>query len=607
MIEAQEYPVVLPGTLVGQKRDRPEEFLNQMVSPYTRNMEFKNGRLQGRGGLSKFSSTILPGFPIMEKAILDLTKFGGVRSEIFATKSDVLKYDFSNSRFDFLNVLYTTGTIEIQAGTPTIVRGTGTAWAASNVKAGDYIKIGAGSVHTGSTWYKILSVNTGAQQLTLTTSGPTTAALSAYVLRATMTGGATDFYDWVQFEDTALGQLIVMTNGVDKPFYWTGTGQLVMFTAGMLPASMTAAKYVSVFAGRLLMGWCVVAGLNQPQRLVGWDPFLITSPDEDAFPIDFSDEPTQITGMGIFGGYHIIFKETNAQIGRYVGGDLVLDYDPSYQCKGARSAQSIIFKNDFMAYYGSDKKFHRWNILQDDIISEGNFPETVQFDPNQDEFIQAWDVTRKNQIRWFCPLGSTTQHNYVYVYDYEEDVGIPWEYSQADACCCIGSYLRTSDVYADDPIYGAQYADETGGFADDSEFLDNGEVLIYGGYDGYVRLADSGIMDDGSEFQRLLRIKRLNFGLPGYIKRLRSQQWWLEAASTGSVDIKMMLDDSTSYESETNNISLVATGDEDIIKKNIIWNMRAQDFQTEISSYDHFATLGFINWYFKKQSTNRGV
>lgn len=604
MSKAISYPMVLPGTL-GQKQDFPQEFLDKMVSPYSRNMELYNGRLQGRSGLSKFSTTILPGAPVMTKATLDLTDFGGLRSEVFATKTDIVKYDFSASRFDFLNVLYTTGTIEVQVGTPTILRGTGTSWLA-NVKVGDYIKLGSGSVHTGSTWY-LVTVVTSDVLLTVSTSMPTTAALTAYVARKTFTGGVEDFYDWVQFEDSSLGQILIMTNGVDKPFYWTGTGQLVLFTSGMLHTSMTAAKYVSVYAGRLIMGWCVVGGLNQPQRIVGWAPFLITSPDNAAFPIDFVDEPTQITGMGNFGGYHIVFKETNAHVGRYVGGDVVLQYEPSYQCKGCRSAWSIVFKNDFMLYYGSDKKIHRWNLLQDNIISESSFPETVQFDPNQDEFVQGFDVSRKNQIRFFCPYGNTSQHNYVAVYDYAQDVLLPWKYEQADACCCMGSYLRTSDVYADDAVYGAQYADETGGYADDSDLLDNGEVLVYGGYDGYVRLADSGVTDDGTAYTRLLRVKRLNFDLPDHRKRLQKTQHWFESALTGSVTIKMMLDDSSSYEAITNTVSLIRSSDEDIVKRNVVWNMWAQDFQIELSATNYFATLGFINYFHKKQSTSRGV
>lgn len=743
------YPVVLPGTL-GQKNNSPQEFLKAVFSPYSRNMEFYNGRLQGRGGLSKFSATALNG-PVLRKAIFDLSEFGGTRHEIFATNRDIYEYDFTNSRFDYLTPAYKVGTVKVVNGSAVIHGGLSVdtcdtnpvAWAdgsggdvtpsrdtvdkqdgtasvkltvavgagvellayhdivsvdlsaydsigfwfkstvslssgdlqflldntagcaspletinipaisantwtwvnlafatpanltaiisigikqavdkgamvlnidqivvgdwSDKIAVGDKFKIGSTGIHTAATFYTVLTVDNDTQITLTAVYAGSSADQQTYAIRLLFTGGTNDIWDWVQCEDTALGQLIVMTNGVDKPIYWDGTNQFLEFTTAMLPTNMTAAKYVSVFAGRLLMAWVVVGGNNQPQRLVGWDPFLITSPDEDAFPIDFVDEPTQIKGMCTFGGYHVVFKETNAKVGRFVGGDDVLSYEPSYQCKGVRSAWSIISKNDFMAYYGNDKKFHTWNLLQDNIISENNFPDTVQFDPNQDEFIQAFDVISKNQIRWLSPLGSVSQNNYVYVYDYQVEIGLPWVYTQADACCCIGSYRRTSDVYADDPVYGAQYADETGGYADDSSFLDNGEVFIMGGYDGYVRIVDGGTTDDGTAYTRLLRMKRLNFDLPDFVKRLYITQHWLESAMSGDVTIKLLLDDDISYASLTNTISLIPDiSTQDMVKRNVVWDLWAQDFQVEISATNFFATLGFIAYYFKKQATRRG-
>ena len=603
-MSAQGYIVALPGTLIGEKKDFPQEFLDKMVSPYSRNMEFYNGRLGGRYGLAKLNSTVLPGAPVLTKATLDLTDFGGLRSEVFATKTDIVKYDFTNSRYDFLTKLYTTGTVEVQAGTPTILRGTGTSWL-TQAKAGDFFKLGSGSVHTGSTWYEVDSVDSDTQ-ITATASMPTTGAGSAYVLRQTFTGGETDFWDWIQFEDTSLGQLLIMTNGVDKPHYWTGSNQFVEFTA--LHTGLTAAKYVSVYSGRLIFSWCILGGQNSPQAIVGYEPYTIATPDEDAFPIFLADEPTQITGTGAFGGHHIIFKETNAYVGRYVGGDAIFSYEPSYQCKGCRSAWSIVFKNDFMVYYGSDKKFHVWNILQDKIISESIFPETVQFDPNQDEFVQGYDVSRKNQIRWFCPYGSTTKHNYVAVYDYAYDVMLPWEYQEEDACCCMGAYLRTTDAYFDDTSLASTYFDGMGGYFDDSSLLDNGDVLVYGGYDGIVRLADNGANDDGSTYTRLLRLKRINFDIPDARKRLQMTQHWLEAGLAGDVTAKIMIDDETSYNATTNAISLIPTSStQDMVKRNVTWDKWGQNFQIELSATVHFATLGMIFYFFKKQTTRRGT
>src|SRR3990167_6480723 len=192
MSTAITIPTFLPNK--GIKTDAPEELLLDQISPYSRNMEYLNELIQGRTGLSKFNSTALTGRVMLQ--------FRFVRANqnaynLFFTTTDIYVYDFANSRFDILTPVYTTGTIEILSGTPTIVTGTGTTWT-TNTKAGDYIKIGAGSIHTGSTWYKILTVDSNTQ-LTLTASAAAVGAGSAYVIRKTYTGGNTDFWTCTKF------------------------------------------------------------------------------------------------------------------------------------------------------------------------------------------------------------------------------------------------------------------------------------------------------------------------------------------------------------------------------------------------------------------------
>lgn len=734
----------LPGTR-GQKNNLPEEFLEDMISPYTRNMEFSNNRLQARYGLSKVLATALNG-PILTQA--QLVKFDNTRYEIFCTPDDIYKLDLSNSRFDYITPTYAVGTVKVVNGSA-IVRGglsvdtcdtdpvawadgsagdvtpsretsspqDGTAfvrltvgagagvellayrdiasvnlssydsvgfWIRSSVTTsagdirfvldntaacaspletinipaltantwtwvnlafvtpgnltavisigitqavdigactididqivvgdwsdkiavGDKFKVGNSDIHTGATYYTVLTVDSDTQITLTAVYAGSSANQQTYAIRLLFNGGNTDFFDWVQFQDQNLGEVLVLTNGVDAPVYYTGSGQCVIMTS--LPTSLTAAKYVSVFAGRLLLAWTVEGGQNQPQRLQGSEPFDITTWDEDAFPIDFVDEPTEVRGMTKFGNYHILFKESNCYVGRFVGGDFVLNYELSQQCKGVRSPWSIVARNDFIYYYANDKKFKRFNLLSEDIISEDNFPDTVNFDPNQDEFVQGYDVIRKNQVRWFCPNGSATQHNYVAVYDYLFGVYLPWEYQHADACCSMGSILRTSDAYFDDASLAAVYFDGMAGYFDDSSLLDSAPLIIYGGYDGYLRYADNGSDDDGTEFTRLLRLKRFSFDMPDNVKRLWTQQWWLQAAPSGSVTAKLLKNDKTSYESGSKTISLIPDdANQDVVKRNVTWDVRGYNFQPEISATIFFAVNALINYYFKKHTTQR--
>lgn len=594
MTTALQNVVALPNK--GPVTNKPPEFLADAFSPYSRNMQFYNELCQGRGGLGKFSTTELSGPVLMETHFTDVA---GNSYVIFGTSKDIYSYDFGNARFDIITPTYTTGTIEVKVGELNKVYGSGTPNWTSNLKAGDFIKIGSGSIHTGSTWYEIASVDSNTL-LTLTSNAVITAAGTAYVARKTFIGSDNSYWDWTEFADTNLGNIIVMTNGTAGGFVrWGGSGQVVPVSTGLV--SFTTCKFVSTYAGRVLIAYTIEGGEDQKQR-ERWSAVAdITTWDALDF-IDFADEPTAISGLCKFNNYSVTYKEEQAYVGRYVGGDAVFSWDLSAQSYGARSPYSIVVRNDFIYYYGHDKKFHRFNLLQDEIISEQLFPDTKEFDPNQDRFIAGFNVNRSNEVRWFCPYGSTTKHNYVFVWNYQQNIPQVWEYANEDACCSMGEYYLTDSVYFDDATFGARYFDEVSGYFDDISSLANAAITIYGGYDGIVRFADSGVTDDGSSFTRTLRLKRQNFGIVDKKKRLWKQIWWLESQISGSVLIRLMLDDKSSFEAATKIVSLVPSdADKQVIKPTITWDKEAQNFQPELSSTDHFAVLALISLYFPKK------
>jgi hypothetical protein len=737
-------PIFLPSR--GQVLNVPEQFLVEQYSPYSRNIEFFNQKMQGRYGLGKFSTTVLSGAVLACPKLEKLTT--GAHYTMFCTKKDIYSYDFSNSRFDILTPLYQVGTVKVVNGSA-VVRGglsvdncddavvawvdgsggdvtpsrdtsdkqDGTAsvkltvgagagvellayhdiasvnltaydsigfWIKSTVAlssgdlqflvdntaacaspletinipavsantwtwvnlpfvtpanltavisigikqavdkgamvlnidqivvgdwsdqlgVGDFFKIGSGSVHTGSTWYEILTVDSDTQLTLTAVYAGSSVDQSAYVARLIFTGSNSNVWDWTQFEDDSLGSICVMTNGVDTPVYWNGSGQVVALTG--LATGFTAAKYVDSCFGRIIFANTTEGGAQQTQRRRYSMPYNANSYDDDHFG-DLVDEPTQIMGMCKFANIHIIFKENEAYLGSFVGGDEIISYVRTGQCAGTRSNWSIIVTNNFIAYFGGDKKFHRWNLLQDDIISETLFPDTKDFNPTLDRYVQGAEIPARNQLRWFCPKASSDVFDYVFVWDYQNNIPGVWEYAETDACCSFGSFLLTDDVYADDAIYGALYADETSGYADDSTSLENSRIPIYGGWDGIIRICDSGVVDDGTSYTRTFRFKRLDFGLIGYIKRLCKQQWWLDAESAGSITVKMRLDDRITYESLTKTVSLISSDtDKDIIKVFTRWDIRGETFQPEISATVHFALIGVINYIYKKGSTFGG-
>jgi len=589
----QTIPRFLPNK--GIVLDKLEEFLLQNFSVYSRNMEFYNELLQGRLGLQKFSTTALPG------AVLKFDQFwlytpAGSWFFMICTQKDITYYDFPNSRFVFLNKIYHTGTIEVKTGELNKVYGTDTLWA-TNLKVGDYIKIGAGNLHTGATWYEIDTVNSNTL-LTLKTNAPITTAGASYEGRKIFTGSTTNFWNTKTFQDDNLGTIWIATNGTDLPVYWDGEDQVVDLSG--LPSGFKSARYIEVYKNRVLFAWTVEGNLNQPARERWSAPGNCLSWD-DADLKDFIDEDSWITSIINFSNYHIVFKERKAYIGRPADPPYDFDFEKSTTCTGCYAGQSIIDMSDYLYYWGIDNHFYRWNLLREESISDLIFSWTKEFDPNLESSIFGWQVEYKNQLRWFVPHSDVDYHNFAVVFDYVEEILQIWEYEQEQACCSIGEYVNVEDLFCDDPVWGEYYVDEQEGYWDDRKFLEGAPIIVYGGYDGYVRKADQGIQDDSVDYTRLFRSVRDNFDMPDQYKRLARQEFWFEKEIAGAeVSIKLRRDDNELWDDETKTISLYHAA-KDIIKDFVRWDKHARNFQIEISATNHFALLGYLNEIYPKR------
>lgn len=596
MSKLQTEPIVIPGNKLGIKTDFPEQFLDKAMSPYSRNIEYVDGVLAGRGGLNKLDSTQLKGAVLlMDQFYL----FDGTNYFIVCTTKDIAYYDFSSSYYVYLTPLEQTGLVLMGTGTAVLkAYGSGTSWM-SSVSVGDYFKLGTGSINSSATWYEVASVDTGTQ-ITLV-SAPTGNGYMGYTIRKLFNCGSTNYWSSTVFQDSTLGETWIATNGVDTPVRWSGSGQVVPISTG-LATSMTTARYVASYKDRLFWAW-TEEGANQPQR-VRWSAVAnCESIDDDDFE-DFVDDQSWITGLTIFSDYLAIFKERGAMIGRYVGGDYTFDFEVSTVPVGCYASNSIVANADNIYYYGVDNKFHRWNFLREEDISTDILPWTKDFDPNTEQGIFGWEVEWKNQIRWFVPHGSTNYNNHVIVYDYEQDIIEIWDTSQSKSLSCMGEYVRTADLYFDDSVYGEEYFDDELTYFDDRTFIDAAPVLVYGGYDGYVRRADTGTDDDGTAYTREFKTKRLDFRYPAIEKRLWEQEWAFNTQTTGSVTLTLYKGDKTDPELTTKTISMV-NSTQDVIRKEVTWDKTAYTFQFDLKSTDHFELIGFLNHWLPKGKTFR--
>jgi len=591
------FPIALPNA--GIDISKPEQFLDQSFSPYSRNMEFYNEALRGRTGLTKFSETALSGPCLLAD---QYWKFTGSADQLFCSTKDVYKYDFANSRFDILTPIYSTGTIEVQVGTPTIVRGTGTSWSGSNVKAGDFIRLSSGATYTtAQTWYEVLSVNVGLQQITLTAAAPTTAAGTSYALRQTFTGTTYDVWHSKQFLDDAEGEVWLATNGVDTPIWYNGTGQ-VQFITG-LPTGFTTAKYINVFFNRVIWAWTREGGQNQPIRLRWSDVANFQSyQDDELFDLDAPTAAYWIKGTYVKGDYLIVPKEAGAYVISHIGGDDI--FNPVFYStfNGNFAADSIVEMDRGAYYFGTDNRFRNWDGLADSTPFDDIFEYLNALDPTLSEFIYGHQVKQRKQVRWALPYDSLNDISPVLVYDYGRSIIELWDYMHGSPIRCIGEYREVNDLYVDDPDWADLYVDEVEGFWDDRRFLANAPVVIYGCEDGYIRKADIGNTDDGVAYTRTFDTKRLDFTAPHRRKRLDKQQWWFDSQTSGEVTLKILRDDKTGYEAASKTLSLINPG-YDKAKVFVTWGKSFENAKFRISSTSPFTLYGFINWLYPKGKT----
>lgn len=584
-------PIFFPGNQLGIVLNLPEQFLSKQTSPYSRNLEYIDGVLEGRGGLQQHDTTALPG---RIQLIEQFWKYDGSNYLMVLTQKDITYYDFTNTRFVYLNPLYTTGTIYINTGVdPLAVIGSGTAWS-TELGAGDYIKIGTGSVNSDSTWYEVASV-TDNNNLTLSSAGPHVSA-SQYTARKIFSGTTSNFWSVTTFVDDNLGEVFIMTNGVDMPHRWGGSGQAVPLAT--VATGFTAARYVGQFKDRIIFGWNVEGGTNSPQRVRASAVANCESWDDSLF-WDFTEGQAWITGFAEFADYFVVMRERGARIGRFVGGTTIFEWEVTTVPTGCNAGGSIIVTDDTIFYYGIDNKFHAYNLLREETISDEILNYTKDFDPNIEQLIFGWQVEWKNQIRWFCPHSSASYNNVCLVYDCVQKMWQIWEYGLTQALCCMGEYINTTDIYCDDAVWGEYYADEVEDYCDDRTFLDAAPVLVYGGYDGYIRKADVTTLDESTEYTRTFDSKRLDFRLPDEDKRLWKQQFWFNSELSGTVTLQLKKGDNSSFEVTTGLISLISAT-KDKIKSDVTWDKTDTVFQVRVSSNDHFSMYGFFNYFMKK-------
>lgn len=166
----------------------------------------------------------------------------------------------------------------------------------------------------------------------------------------TITAGNNNHVSWATHLDTLLG-----TNNVDVPFIWTGSGNGSAMT---VPASLTKAKYVNVYANYTTLANVTVGGTLHSSR-VYWSAIDSISSWTAS---DFRDlgklDGSEITGSKTLGELWIIFKERSIWVGSFTGdSDIPFVFKKSRSSVGAVSGYDIEEVENGLVFHATDGKY----------------------------------------------------------------------------------------------------------------------------------------------------------------------------------------------------------------------------------------------------------
>jgi len=149
--------------------------------------------------------------------------------------------------------------------------------------------------------------------------------------------------------------LYVVTNGVDPILKWDGGGANFANLGGI---GTTKAKYVYTFKNRLILGYTIEGGEDNPFRVrwsVAGDPEDWAN--EGSGFVDIADSPDFITGFARLKDRLLVFKERSIWELAYVGGSTVFTPVRRIDAIGTFSPKSLVELGDAVLFFGSDNVY----------------------------------------------------------------------------------------------------------------------------------------------------------------------------------------------------------------------------------------------------------
>jgi len=570
--------------VLGLRKDIPSIILKEAWTPDCQDVIPQKGEVHRiRKRLLEFSYQ----FPDKILSINNLSKYSTSEQWLLIfTKRDIAYRDKTNNRFNFINKLYNTGTITIEAGNLKKVIGTGTAFQA-NVKAGDFLKIGAGEVHSNSTWYEVDSIESDTV-LYLKTNAVTCSG-SAYVVRVIFSGSNLDYWSVINFHE----KLIATNHGVNNVIIWTGTGQVSDLTN--CPGKCW---FLYSYNDRVLLIRTIEGGTHYPFR-IRWsglgDETDWGGSGSDSGSMEVNEGYGSLQGVAVYKGNLIIFKDEAMIRAWNVEGTMVFNKSLLIDGLGTVSPYSIIEMDEGIYFYAEDNTFRFFTGLSARVISTEIEAIARNINATFQEHIQATMVAEFNQILWAIPEGDSQTNNRIFIYDLDFAVN---NWTIVDMQVAAFGYYKT-EVSFDSWNALSVFSNWTDWWWPSWQYkaaLQPLPIDLVGGYDGKVYRLNGAEKDAGQDYTGY-QVFETDLGgkkRMAIFDRLLMIQAYVRQEASGVLNFYIKRDDESVWQ-YAGSVSLV--GDREILVRELPVDYLAKVFKIKISGPNPFKFLGAILKY----------
>ena len=510
------------------RRIIPEDKLSDGV-----NIMFEDGKVKRRPGYTVLGNQ-------MNGAVTSLTWYellGTANKFLVATTTrDAYKYDSTDDEWDFITEVHTDGTVTATTAAATVT-GSATGWSSSWPTSVYQIKFGTTDPNasgTPDTWYTV-SAFASATSLTLTTNAPSVTD-GTYVIRKCWTNDEDQPHD-VALPVKTYERIMVVTNGIEVPKKWTGTGYFAD-----LGGTPNVARYCGYFGSvgfeHLYLGWTIDAGNDQPFTLEMSDAGDPESYAEGLY-YDFMNTNDEVVGMKALGQNVIVYKKESITVARPTGSatDPLQFQQNHINGIGTPSIRTVQDFGNYHIFMGTDNvyKFDGMQIVPigDAIVN------TMIRSLNAGMSHRAFSA--KMLDRHLYALFVPTSADYpdkAYVYNYIDDSWSIWEFPQQMTAFGYW-YSDSSETWATWDASAITWADLLASGESWTDFLAYGgtPTYLFGDKDGYVYEFGSGT-DNGADITANMTTRDYPLNDPRQLFKLLELLIGISQSSTGALRVR---------------------------------------------------------------------